>query len=112
MKGKTKKKKKKLTACASIFASSFSNTHLLVLGISITPSMMACATCTPRGPNSLPKLCDSARNAVLPVANEDVSAEPRIDAVAPVKMSVGGYLGAGVAVTVERRSGSAARENR
>lgn len=74
--------------------------------------MIACATCTPCGPNSLPKLCESARSAFFPVAKEDVKADPRIEAVAPVKRRVGGYLGAGEALTVERRRGRTERENR
>jgi len=39
-------------------------------------------------PNSLPKLCDKARNANFPAAKELVVLFPRMDAVAPVKMSV------------------------
>lgn len=46
------------------------------------------------------------------MAKEDVKADPRIEAVAPVKRRVGGYLGAGEALTVERRRGRTERENR
>lgn len=108
----TEKKRQVLTASASIFASSCSNTYPLVRGISITPSIIACATCTPLGPNSFARLCVSALNAVLPVAKEEVKAAPRTEAVAPVKTRVGGCLGAGEAATVERSSGSVAREKR
>ena len=93
-KKKTKQKKRKeknqLTASGLIFASGASNFHSLVLSISITPSITAWATCTPRGPNSLARLCVSARRANLPVAKADVKADPFSAAVAPVKMRVGG----------------------
>lgn len=70
--------------------------------------MTACVTCTPRGPNSLLKLCDNDLSAAFPVANEDVWEEPLIDAVAPVNMRVGGCLR-----SVEfRRSGRMPREKR
>lgn len=81
-----------LTASGLIFPSGASTFHSLVLGISMIPSMIAWVTCTPLGPNSLDKLCVSERNANFPVEKADVIAEPFIAAVAPVKMSVGGYL--------------------
>ena len=84
-------KGQKLTASALIFASSPPSTfHSLVRGISITPSMTACATCTPRGPNSRARLCARARRANFPVAKEAQFAEPLSAAVAEVKIRVGG----------------------
>jgi hypothetical protein len=59
--------------------------------MSMTPSIIACATCTPFGPNSRASDWAKALIANLPVANEEHSAEPFIAAVADVKMSVGGY---------------------
>ena len=82
--------------------------HSLVRGISMTPSMMACATCTPLGPNSRPSDCPSARRANLPVANDAHPTEPLSAAVAPVKISVGGC---GRCVDLRRR-GSVAWEKR
>ena len=80
-----------LTACGLIFASGASNFQSLVLSISITPSIMACDTCTPLGPNSRANDCAKALIANLPVANEEQRAEPFMAAVADVKISVGGY---------------------
>jgi hypothetical protein len=57
----------------------------------MTPSIIAWTVCTPLGPNSLAKLCASARIANLPVANDEHCAEPFIAAVADVNMRVGGY---------------------
>ena len=53
--------------------------------------MMACATCTPLGPNSLANDWASALMANLPVANDEHKADPFMAAVADVKMRVGGY---------------------
>ncbi len=46
----------------------------------------------PCGPNSLARLCDNDLRANLPVEKAAVWAEPFMAAVAPVKMSVGGYF--------------------
>lgn len=54
------------------------------------PSMIACATWMPFGANSLAIDVDNARNANLELAKDDMSALAFTDAVAPVKMSVGG----------------------
>ena len=76
---------------ASILASGgISFSHSFVLGMSITPSMMACATCTPLGANSFAILVDSARIANLDDAKLDISAFALMEAVAPVKINVGG----------------------
>jgi hypothetical protein len=80
-----------LTACGLIFASGASNFQSLVLSMSMTPSIIAWATCTPLGPNSRVSDWAKALIANLPVANEEHSAEPLIPAVADVKISVGGY---------------------
>ena len=82
--------RKRLTASALIFASGLSKVHSFVLGMSITPSMIACAICTPWGPNSLPRLCASARRANFPHAKLANVALPLREAVAPVKIRVGG----------------------
>lgn len=104
---------KKLTAPGLIFPSTPSILYPFVLSISITPSTTTCATCTPFGPNSLPKLCASALRANFPVAKLEHRALPFIDAVAPVKMSVGGYSGVEEVEEVEaRRRGRTAREKR
>jgi hypothetical protein len=66
------------------------NSRPFAFGVSITPSMIACATCTPFGPNSRASDCASARALNLPDANEPQSAEPRREAVAPVMSRVGG----------------------
>lgn len=71
--------------------------------MSITPSMMACATWTPRGPNSRARLCVNPRTANLPAAKVANRADPRTDAVAPVTISVGGC---GEDGTASRRDGS------
>lgn len=82
-----------LTPSALIFASGgMSLSHSFVLGISITPSMIACATWTPWGANSLAALWDRALNAYFPVEKDDILALLLTDAVAPVKMRVGGYF--------------------
>lgn len=80
-----------LTASGLIFASGASNFQSLVLSMSIIPSIMAWATCTPFGPNSRANDWAKALMANLPVAKEEHSAEPLIAAVAEVKMRVGGY---------------------
>jgi hypothetical protein len=98
---------------AAILASgpaSFS--HSFVLGMSITPSIIAWETCTPCGPNSFAKLDDRARNAYLPVLKDDISALALTLAVAPVKMSVGGYVGDEPLERELRRRGRKAREKR
>ena len=102
----------RLTASGLIFASSPSSFHSFVLGISITPSIIACATCTPLGPNSLAKLCASALIANFPVAKLEHKALPFTEAVAPVKINVGGYSGAGEEEPEARRRGRAAREKK
>jgi hypothetical protein len=66
------------------------------------PSIIACATCTPLGPNSRAKLCPTARNANLPEANEAQFAPPLRDAVAPVRRREGGW---GELATEARRRG-------
>jgi len=91
-----------------IFASGASNFHSFVLGISITPSMMAWTTCTPFGPNSRAKDCDRALMANLPVAKLENNAPPLRAAVAEVKINVGGLLGE--AFSVSSRSGRTALE--
>ncbi len=63
--------------------------HCFVRSTSMTPSTIACATCTPLGPNSLARLDDSARKANFPVAKDEDVALALTDAVAPVKISVG-----------------------
>ncbi len=47
----------------------------------------------PWGPNSLAKLWDSALKAHLPVAKDEKFTDPFTEAVAPVKMRVGGCSG-------------------
>ena len=83
----------KLTTSGSSFASSCSNFHSFVRGISITPSTITCETCTPCGPNSRASDCANARNANLPEAKAESAAEPFKLAVAPVKIRVGGCCG-------------------
>lgn len=97
----------RLTASELIFPSGAPSLigQSLVLGISITPSMMACATCTPLGPNSRARLCPVARRANLPLANEALVARAEIDAVVPVMIRDGGC---GDDSTESRRSGSTA----
>lgn len=56
----------------------------------MSPSMTACATWTPLGPNSRAKDWLSARRANLPAAKEEKLAEALRDAVAPVRIRVGG----------------------
>ena len=87
---KGRKKKRELTAAGSNLASSCSKVHALVLGISITPSIITCETWTPLGPNSRARLCANARRANFPDAKAENDAEPFRLAVAPVKMRVGG----------------------
>ena len=71
--------------------------------------MITCATWTPLGPNSLPRLWARARKANFPVAKEEHVALPLRDAVAPVNIRVGGYVVGGEVVGTEaRRSGTAA----
>lgn len=57
------------------------------------PSMMACATWMPLGPNSRVRDCTSARVANLLTAKDEKLADALSEAVAPVKISVGGCLG-------------------
>lgn len=64
--------------------------------------MIACATCTPWGPYSRASDCARARKACLPVAKEEHCAEPLREAVAPVKIRVGGCTRV---VVQERRKG-------
>ena len=79
--------------------------------------MTACATCTPRGPNSRARLCARARRANFPVAKEAQFAEPLSAAVAEVNIRVGGWgdweeeEGEGEG-TEARRRGRMAREKR
>jgi hypothetical protein len=63
----------------------------------------------PFGPNSLARLCPVALSANFPLANEDMVAEPRTEAVAPVMIKEGGY---GEVGTDSRRRGSVAWEKR
>lgn len=81
-----------LTASGLIFPSGCSTCQSLVRGISMIPSMILWATWTPCGPNSLAKLWLKARAAHFPAAKEPNCADPFMDAVAPVKISVGGWL--------------------
>lgn len=74
----------RLTASGLSFASSCSKTYPFVRGISITPSTMTCATCTPLGPNSLAKDCERALRPNFALAKAPKRAEPRTLAVAPV----------------------------
>ena len=77
---------------APIFASGGASfNHSFVRGMSMTPSMTACATCTPRGANSFAMDVDSARSANLAEAKELINAFALTEAVAPVKINVGGY---------------------
>lgn len=96
-----------LTASALIFPSGSPplTGQSCVLGISITPSIIACATWTPLGPNSLARLCPVALSANFPLANEAEVADPRREAVAPVRIKEGGW---GEDSTESRRSGSVA----
>lgn len=57
----------------------------------MTPSIIVCETCTPCGPNSRASDCANARSANLLEAKAENLAEPLRLAVAPVKISVGGY---------------------
>ena len=50
--------------------------------------------------------------ANFPPAKDESWAEPLSEAVAPVKIREGGYLGSGEVLRALRRSGSAALENR
>lgn len=59
-------------------------------GMSMPPSMMACATWTPRGWNSLASDCVMALAANLPAAKLENFALPLIEAVAPVTIRDGG----------------------
>lgn len=59
-------------------------------GMSMPPSMMACATWTPRGPNSLASDCVIALAANLPAAKLANFALPLMEAVAPVTIRDGG----------------------
>lgn len=78
---------------AEILASGgMSLSHSFVLGMSITPSMIAWATCTPWGANSRAMDWDRARMAYLAVEKEAMRALDLTEAVAPVKIKVGGYL--------------------
>lgn len=92
-----------LTATGSILASSCSKVQLFVRGISMTPSRMTCATCTPCGPNSRARDCANALSANLPEAKAENVAEPFRLAVAPVNIKVGGCFN--VASLALRRSG-------
>lgn len=60
--------------------------------------------------NSLARDCARARKANLPDAKEDIIAEPLSEAVAPVKIRVGGYCGL-VSIALSR-SGRVALEKR
>lgn len=80
----------RLTASGLSFASSCPRSHDLVRGISMTPSMTACDTWTPCGPNSRARDCARARSANLAEAKEAKFADPLRLAVAPVKIRVGG----------------------
>lgn len=78
---------------APIFASGgWPCIHSFVFGMSMTPSMIACATCTPCGANSFAMEVESARRANLAQAKADIRALALTLAVAPVKIRVGGYL--------------------
>jgi hypothetical protein len=98
---------KKLTASLLIFPSGTPplTGQSLVLGISITPSMIAWATWIPLGPNSLARDCPVALTANFPLANEDMVADPLKDAVAPVIIKEGGC---GELSTDSKRSGRVA----
>ena len=100
-----------LTARLEIFASGFPlpTSQSFVFGISITPSTITCETCTPWGPNSRARDWDRARTAHFPVAKEAHIALPLTEAVAPVKIRVGGCADLG---TEDRSSGIASREKR
>jgi hypothetical protein len=80
-------------------------------GISITPSITACATCTPFGANSFAIESDRARKANFEEANVAMSGLALTEAVAPVKISVGGYLASESSACFSRR-GKACCENR
>ncbi len=69
----------------------------------MTPSITACATWTPLGPNSRARDWARARKANLPVAKEEHRAEPLREAVAPVKMRVGGWVRGEVEGGLRRR---------
>lgn len=96
--------RKVLTASGSIFPPS-PKSHSFVLGISMTPSITACAICTPFGPNSLARLCAIALRANFIVAKAAKFAEPFTEAVAPVKMRLGGW---GEVLVEARRRGRVA----
>ena len=64
--------------------------HALVTGVSMSPSIMACATWTPWGPNSRASDWLTARNANLPAEKEENRAEALRDAVAPETIKDGG----------------------
>lgn len=95
-------------ASGSIFAS-LANPYACVRGMSMTPSMTACATCTPWGPNSRARDCERARRACFMVAKAAKRAEPFTEAVAPVKIREGGC---GDVLVAERRRGRVACEKR
>ena len=59
-----------------------------ILGVLIWPSMIACATCIPCGPNSRANDCDRALMPNFPTASAAKRAEPRKEAVAPVSRIV------------------------
>lgn len=80
----------RLTALGSSFAchdESGFNTH--VRGIRITPSIMACATCTPCGPNSSASDSARARSECFDTLKGCIHALALTPAVAPVNMRVG-----------------------
>ncbi|KAL9619963.1 MAG: hypothetical protein Q9160_005432 [Pyrenula sp. 1 TL-2023] len=59
-------------------------------GSILTPSTITWLTCTPLGPNSRASDWASAFKANFPDAKDEKFADPLTDAVAPVKISVGG----------------------
>lgn len=77
----------------------------LVPGTSMIPSMTACATWIPSGPNSLARDWAMARTANFMLAKAAKRAEPLTEAVAPVKINDGGW---GVVLVDDCRSGSTA----
>jgi hypothetical protein len=97
---------KRTPSALSLASGPISFSHSFVRGISMTPSMMAWLTCTPCGPNSRANDWLRALNAHLPVANDAMSAFAFTEAVAPVKMSDGGYCD--FCSTPLRRRGSVA----
>ena len=99
------------TASGLIFQSLsvLSAPRLFSLGMSMIPSIMACATWTPCGPNSRDRDCASPRKANFPAAKEPNVADPLTDAVAPVISRDGGC---GEEATESRRSGKTFCENK